>query len=42
MLEQHKKGVAKTDYISVDHLHPLIRRNSLEVKCDEYNEMFTN
>ena len=42
MLEQHKKGVAKTDYSSFDHLHPLIRSNSLEVKCDECNEMFRN
>ena len=42
MLEQHKKGVANTDYSSFDHLHPLIRSNSLEVKCDKCNEMFRN
>ena len=42
MLKQHKKGVANTDYSSLDHLHPLIRSNSLEVKCGECNELFRN
>ena len=42
MLKQHKKGVANTDYSSLDHLHPLIRSNSLEVICGECIELFRN
>ena len=42
LLEQEKKGVKATDYSSLDHLHPLIRTNSLEVKCDECDLVVRN
>ena len=31
LLEQEKKGVKATDFSSLDHLHPNIRKNYLEV-----------
>ena len=42
MLEQNRKGIENTDYSSFDHLHPLIRSNSLEVKCVECDDIFRN
>ena len=39
-LEQENKGIKATDYSSLDHLHPLIRTNSLKVKCDECDLVF--
>ena len=42
MLEQNRKGVKNTDYSCFDHLHPLIRSNSLEVKCNECDNTFRN
>ena len=42
MLDQNRKGIENTDYSSFDHLHPFIRSNSLEVKCDECDETFRN
>ena len=35
LFEQKTNDVGITDYINFDHLHPLVRTNSLEIKCDE-------
>ena len=35
-----EKGIANTYYSSFDHIHSLIRSNSLEVKWDECDEIF--
>ena len=42
MLEQDKKGADNTDYSTFDHLHTLIRSNSLEIKCDECDHVSRN
>ena len=42
MLEQNRTDVENTDYSLIDNLHPLIRSNLSEVKCDECDEVFIN
>ena len=42
LFEQEKNGVGITDYSNLDHLHPLVRTNSLEIKCDECDVVTRN
>ena len=42
LFEQDKNGVRITDYSNFDHLHPLLRTNSLEIICEECDVVTRN